>query len=238
MLTHTEIENLAECTIENPQQPKCALVLVLDTSGSMGSHDKIGQLNQGLASLKDALLKDNLASQRVELTVVSFNSTVQVDQAFQAPVEFLPPTLQATGTTALGQALNTAFDLVYERLKTYKKSGSAAYTPWVFLVTDADSGGMDMQVDDPLWNTVKARIQEGKDNKFFTFFAVGVEPADMNLLGRLVPCDPKPLQMQQGSVAWEQMFTWLSNSMSKVSGSRPGDQVGLPPVSGWASVTV
>lgn len=238
MPTHTEIEQLAERTIENPQQAKCALVLVLDTSGSMGSHDKIGQLNRGLASLKDSLLKDNLASQRVELTVVSFNSTVQVDQAFQTPAEFVPPTLQATGTTALGQALTTAFDLVYNRLKTYRKNGSSAYTPWIFLITDADSGGMDMQVDDPLWNAVKARIQEGKDKKLFTFFAVGVEPADMNLLGRLVPCEPRPLQMQQGSVAWEQLFAWLSTSMSNVSGSRPGDQVALSPVSGWASVTV
>ena len=50
---------------ENPE-PRCPCVLLLDTSSSMQGAP-IDALNQGLRTFKDELMKDPLASRRVEI---------------------------------------------------------------------------------------------------------------------------------------------------------------------------
>ena len=62
----------------------------------------ISELNQGLQLLKQSLDRDPLASKRVEVAVVSFNSKVTVEQSFVTPDAFSPRTLLAGGTTAMG----------------------------------------------------------------------------------------------------------------------------------------
>ena len=56
---------------ENPE-PRCPCVLLLDTSSSMQGLP-IDALNQGLRTFKDELMKDPLASRRVEVAVVTFD---------------------------------------------------------------------------------------------------------------------------------------------------------------------
>ena len=46
--------------IANPQQPHCATVLLLDTSGSMAG-EKIAALNEGLKLFREEVSKDDLA---------------------------------------------------------------------------------------------------------------------------------------------------------------------------------
>jgi uncharacterized protein YegL len=57
---------------ENPE-PRCACVLLLDTSGSMGGAP-VAALNEGLTTFKDVLSKDPVASKRVEIAIVTFDS--------------------------------------------------------------------------------------------------------------------------------------------------------------------
>ena len=57
---------------ENPEA-RCPCVLLLDTSGSMQG-TPIDALNEGLYALKEDLMKNSLASRRVEVAVVTFNS--------------------------------------------------------------------------------------------------------------------------------------------------------------------
>ena len=80
---------------ENPE-PRCPCVLLLDTSGSMQG-DPIKALNQGLQAFKDDLSRDPLASRRVELAVVTFDSHVKVVQDFVTADQFQPPRLSARG---------------------------------------------------------------------------------------------------------------------------------------------
>jgi hypothetical protein len=71
---------------ENPA-PRCPCVLLLDTSGSMQG-SPIDALNQGLLTFKDDLIKDPLASRRVEVAVVTFDSAVKVIQDFVTADKF------------------------------------------------------------------------------------------------------------------------------------------------------
>src|SRR5512135_259935 len=55
---------------ENPE-PRCPVVLVLDTSGSMQG-TPIAELNEGLRAFSAAIQADRLASLRVEVAVIAF----------------------------------------------------------------------------------------------------------------------------------------------------------------------
>ena len=58
--------------IRHPTEPKCPVVLLIDTSESMAG-EKINSLNSGVNLLINTLKNDEIAHKRVELSIVSFN---------------------------------------------------------------------------------------------------------------------------------------------------------------------
>ena len=60
---------------DNPE-PRCPVVLCLDTSGSMKG-DPVEQLNTALQQFSQELKDDSLASLRVEVAVVTFGGSVR-----------------------------------------------------------------------------------------------------------------------------------------------------------------
>lgn len=61
---------------DNPE-PRCPVILVLDTSGSMQG-SAIKELNEGLRAFAVALKSDRLASLRVEVAVIAFGGKVRM----------------------------------------------------------------------------------------------------------------------------------------------------------------
>jgi uncharacterized protein YegL len=206
----------------NPD-PRCACVLVLDTSGSM-SGEPISQLNQGLLEFANALQSDSVAQSRVEIAIVTFGPA-QVTQDFMPAHSFRPPTLHSGGDTPLGDALHLAMDILHTRKQLYKDNGTPYYRPWVFLITDgAPNSG---------WENAATRIKNEEARKGLAMFAVGVEGADMNVLRQLSNVRaPLPLK----GYSFREMFVWLSASLGKVSQSQPDQQVPLDAPKGWAVV--
>lgn len=219
--------------IANPQHPHCATVLLLDISGSMVANRKIDQLNDGIRFFKDDVTTDELASKRVDLAIVTFGQGVSVAHDFSSVEDFDPPKLTAGGLTPMGEAILRAIDLIEERKLEYKSRGIDYYRPWIFLITDGEP--TDMQPGDATWNKVVAAINDGENNKNFLFFAVGVEPADMDTLKQLSPSNRAPVKLMPGK--FRDMFEWLSKSQSKVSASKVGENVQLESLSGWAEIS-
>jgi len=209
---------------DNPE-PRCPVVLLLDTSGSMRG-TPIRELNAGVQLFRDELLSDALASKRVEVAIVGFGP-VQVIQDFVTADYFDPPELRAEADTPMGSAIETALDLLQSRKDTYKANGIAYYRPWVFLITDG--GPTDY------WQTAAHRVKDGEAKKSFAFFCIGVEDARIDILSQI--STRKPLQLKE--LRFRDLFLWLSSSLKSVSRSTPGDEVPLQnPTTpdGWASV--
>jgi len=225
---------------ENPE-PRCAVILLLDTSGSMQG-DRIAQLNEGLQELDRALKADRLASLRVELAVIAFGGSVQVleaweeggrtvafdaRQVFTTVDHFRPPTLEARGETPMGEAVHRAIALLRDRKEIYKQNGVDYFRPWIFLITDGRPTDLE-------WESAAARIKEEQACKALFLYAVGVEGADLQTLARFSgECEPLNLK----GLAFRELFQWLSKSLSAVAHSRPGVQVPLPPVDGLTDVS-
>ena len=203
---------------ENPE-PRCACVLLLDTSGSMGG-EPIRELNAGLATFKEELSADTLTMKRVETAIITFGP-VNIAGEFHTVPNFYPPVFDAGGDTPMGAAIKRGIALVRERKDIYRKNGIAYYRPWIFLITDG------APTDE--WQSAAAMVKEGETAKSFTFFAVGVKNADMNTLRQVSVCEPLKLD----GLKFRELFKWLSDSMKGVSRSIFGTDAPLPSTRTW-----
>ena len=211
--------------VENAE-PRCPCLLLLDTSTSMHGRP-IAELNDGLQIFRSELAADAMATQRVEIGVVTFGP-VRIQGGFQTADLFSPPVLEANGDTPLGAAIEQGLEMLEARKRAYREAGVSYYRPWVFLITDG------APTDN--WRNAAARVREGDSagRKAFSFFAVGVEGADMRTLTQICSPDRPPLKLK--GLSFRELFTWLSSSLGGVAKSQPGQMVALPSPAGWLSV--
>jgi uncharacterized protein YegL len=203
-------------------QPRCACVLILDTSGSMAG-GRIDALNAGLSAFRNELAADSVASQRVEVAIVEFNTNARVVQDFVTCDGFFPPTLKANGTTDMAGGVNEALDLLQRRKRQYASNGVAYYRPWAFLITDGEISSAEQ---------VAQRVREEEGKNGVTFFAVGVENANEESLRTI---SVRPHKMLSG-LKFNELFLWLSASLKAVSKTRPGDMVAVASTATWELV--
>lgn len=205
----------------NPE-PRCPVVLLLDTSGSM-TGSPIQELNQGLQQFWDEVCQDTLAAKRVEVAVVTFGP-VKVVQDFSVLTQCQPPTCSADGVTPIGEAIVKGCSMLQDRKKLYKQNGITYFRPWMILITDGSP-------TDDISSAIEA-VALGEKEKALAFFAIGITEADMQMLGRLSVRQPLRLQ----GLNFKEFFSWLSASVASVSQSTPRDIVPLQSPSGWAEV--
>ncbi len=224
------VESLEQIPFPDPDfvvnsEPRCPCILLLDTSSSMKGNP-IEQLNDGLITFKDELVADSLAAKRVEIALVTFGP-VQVVSDFQLPEYLQVPAFDAGGETPMGQAIEEALEMLRQRKIQYKQNGISYYRPWVFLITDG------APTDE--WRHAVTLVHEGEERGAFSFFAIGVEGADMSVLKQISIRQPVRLR----EMRFRDFFIWLTGTLKTATRTNPGDRVVIEnPAApdGWAVV--
>ncbi len=220
---------LNDFSMEEPKNAsdKLHCILVLDTSGSMYGAP-IDELNNGLQRFQEQVLNDGNAADKVEVSIITFGSTVTQIQQPAMLDQFDMPTLEAYGTTPMIEALEQAILLAEDRKTWYKNNGLGYYRPWIILMTD---GAPDTPHEVPAMAAKLANLQAQKK---FQLTAIGVgDDADMNVLQQL-----SPMSRKLKGLDFTGFFQWLSASVSMVSQSIPGGSVSIPDGAGiWDTMT-
>lgn len=201
---------------EDNREPRQPLVLLIDTSGSMARD--VDDVSAGLRALRDALVTDSVARNRVEVVVVTFGGGVTTHGDFGEAALFEPPALVASGDTPMAGALEQALELLEAKKLAYKASGLDYYRPLIFLVTDGEPTDLER------WPKTAERVREAERARRLVVLPVGTKSASFARLRELTP-ERAPLCLKEAQ--WAGMFQWLSRSLQARSRSRLGDEAPL-----------
>jgi uncharacterized protein YegL len=201
-------------------------VILVDASGSMAG-TPIKALNEGLQVLEQELKADDVASQRVQLLVLTFGGQddVSVVRDWTDALAFSAPSVKANGATPTGKAVQLAMEKIEEQKQRYKANAITYKRPWLFLLTDG------APTDDwaPVADQCRAAEQAGR----FVFFGIGIGAgADMTTLARFSARGPVMLD----GLKFRDLFVWLSHSAGPASRAIQGQNVQMASPSAWMQI--
>ena len=202
---------------------RCPCVICLDASTSM-SGEPASELNLGLRQFYKEVRSKPALNSGLDVGIVTFASTAAVLRPPSRLTEEPPPTIGADGDTALGGALRLALDMFERRQGKYRTHGMEVVRPWLIVMTDG-------QPTDE-WESQAWRVKNLAEMKEIAVLAVGVGPkADMAMLDRLCASSQPPVRLR--GLEFGRFFQWLKEALALCGGTRPGQQLALPAVSGW-----
>lgn len=211
-------------------EPKCLCVLCIDTSGSMGGSN-IDDVNQGLQQFAIDLANDGIAKNRVEVSIITFDSDVACVQepCLISEIKAMPR-LGTKGTTKLVDGMQAAIAKTEARKQYFKSVGLPYYRPFIFLITDG------VPDDDQDIAGLNAQLQDGEQRGKFVFLPVGTEDVDAATMNQICMGTKTPaLRLRDGKFA--ALFEWLTKTLQFVSTSGVGQQVVFAPTGAWSGGT-
>ena len=214
--------------VTNPA-PRCPVVLLLDTSGSMAGAP-INELNQGVRQFLEETGNDEAASMSVELEVITFDDRAKCVTPFTSIAKVNAPSpFKASGMTSMGAALRMATADLKARRELYRRTGVSSYRPWVVLMTD---GG-----PNDAWQDAAREMRTMGERGRIQYIGIEIgRHADHGTMCQILPSDPGPVRLQ--GLKFKQFFRWLTDSLRSVSRSMPDqeDQVRFGDIRSWADL--
>ncbi len=228
--------------VENPT-PRVPICLCLDRSPSMSGLPEMGapkgtvgspinELNDGVKMFFETIKNDDIAKYSAEISIVAFSGSAEKMLDFDYIENVRVPNIDLEtvyGGTSIGKAVELSLELLEKRKKEYREAGVDYYQPWLVLMTDGE----------PTDNThlrIAEKTRKLVNDKKLTIFPIGIgSGADMEVLSMFSPNRP-PLKLK--GLNFKDFFEWLSQSVSKVSQSNPGEKVELDTekLKGWAEI--
>ena len=175
--------------------------LVLDTSGSM-TGEPIAAVETGVQALVSALRQDPYALETAYLSVITFDSSAKQIVPLTELMAFQAPSIHATGSTALGDALNLLANKINTEVTKTTAEVKGDWKPLVFIMTD---GG-------PTDNWQRGLAEFKKCKTGIVVACAAGQGADTNVLKQITE---NVVQLDTtDSSAIKQFFKWVSSSIS------------------------
>lgn len=205
---------------------KLPVYILADRSGSM-SGEPIVAVNQGLQFLKNDLEMEPRAVESVWICVISFGGQATVDVPLTELMAFVPPMLNAEGSTPLGGALRLLNQAIDNDLVLSTGQSTGDYKPLIFLFTDGDP------TDE--WRKPAQDVKQRSQAKTANIIAVGCG-SNVNISNLKEITESVMLMENISAGDFQKLLAWISQSVKSASVARPtGDpsgasvSVNLPP---------
>lgn len=180
---------------------KLPVYLLLDTSGSMYG-EPIEAVKNGVQVLVSTLRQDPYALETAYLSIITFNSSAQQVTPLTELSAFQQPTLEASGCTALGEALSLLASKVDVEVTKTTIDTKGDWKPLVFIMTDGEP------TDD-----LSKGLEDLKKRKLGIVVACAAgQGANTNTLKKITEC---VVQLDTAdSATIKSFFKWVSASVS------------------------
>ena len=190
--------------------------LVLDTSGSMMG-EPIAAVETGVQTLLSALRQDPYALETAYLSVITFDSNAKQLVPLTELTSFQMPSIQAGGTTALGDALTLLAKKIDSEVTKTSTEVKGDWKPLIFIMTD---GG-------PTDNWQKGLAEFQKCKVGIVVACAAGQGADTNVLKQITQCVVQLDTADSSTI--KAFFKWVSASVSTGSQKVDGgaEMVGL-----------
>lgn len=177
------------------------IYLLLDTSGSMHG-EAIEAVSNGLQVMISSLRQDPYALETAWVSVVTFNSTPNQLVPLTELTAFQVPTLVASGTTAMGAALEFLAGRITAEVNKGSVETKGDWKPIIFAMTDGHA------TDD-----LQAGIEAIKKARVGSLVACAAGPdADTDQLKRITESVVRLDTADANSI--RSFFKWVSSSIS------------------------
>ena len=225
-------EELVDLEFADNPEPRCPVLVIADCSGSMGGCP-IDAMNQGVGELFQAILDDEIARNRVEVALLSFNTGARVERDCSTVRERGNLNMRAGGATNMHLAIQQGCDLLEDRKEQYRLGGVPYFRPIMVLFSD----GLPTSPREAMEQANQRLVEMESENRL-TIFKVGVNSEAVQAMLRVLPNPNSRFQPQQlDNLRFSDFFVWLSKSVSAISRSTPGEAVNLPPTD-WTTINV
>ena len=216
---------------DNPE-PRCPVLIIADCSGSMSGRP-VDAMNQGVDDLYQAIIDDEIARNRVEVALLSFNTETRVERDFSTVSERTRTTMRAGGGTNMHVAIQQGCDILEARKEQYRLGGVPYFRPIMVIFSDGLPTSPRSEMEQ-----ANQRLVDMESGSQLTIFKVGINAAAVQAMLRVLPNPNSRFQPQQlDNLRFSDFFVWLSRSVSAISRSTPGDVVNLPPTD-WTTINV
>lgn len=201
---------------------KLPVYLLLDTSGSMYG-EPIEAVKNGVQVLVSTLRSDPYALETAYLSIITFNNTAQQVTPLTELANFQQPNIDASGCTALGEALSLLANKVDQEVTKTTADVKGDWKPLVFIMTDG------VPTDD-----IRKGLDEFLKRKFGMIVACAAgQGADTTVLKQITECVVSLDTADSATI--KSFFKWVSASVSAGSmkveetGKEMGTLSELPP---------
>ena len=211
---------------DNPTA-RVPICILLDVSRSMDG-EPIKELNKGVKMFINEIIEDDMTRFSADISILTFGGIVKHVFDFGRIEEQEVPEFRATSTTPMAEAVLQALNLLEGRKQSYKQNGVDYFQPWIVLMTD---GGPTDDID--VINEATSKTRELINKKKLALFSIGIgDHVNMDFLETF---GAQPIKLK--GLKFSEFFQWLSQSVSTVSDSMPGDKIQLPPREGWDALS-
>lgn len=227
----------AETEADFGEQPptnvaRVPVLVLIDTSSSMNrktkdetgdKRPKIEQLNDGLETFRQEIKGDFKAERAVDVSVLTFGGDVTVEDSFTEIDDWQPPTLTASGSTPMCEALVRGANHLKDYRDQLRDDDYTLKKALVWVLTDGkptDDSGSE-------WDKAQSVVERGTEDGELLFYGVGIgDRADLDTLDDLAaaaPDDSKTHVFQLESGMFQEFFRIVSESAQAQSEGADAD---------------